>query len=74
LASGKPPKVHLTVRPREWWEAKFTNAGCVKDENAFRVFQQYGPDRKEISPHFFPFTCHSKLSQRTMISPLDKPR
>eukprot|EP00240_Pyramimonas_obovata_P004220 CAMPEP_0118922598 /NCGR_PEP_ID=MMETSP1169-20130426/1476_1 /TAXON_ID=36882 /ORGANISM="Pyramimonas obovata, Strain CCMP722" /LENGTH=368 /DNA_ID=CAMNT_0006863501 /DNA_START=269 /DNA_END=1375 /DNA_ORIENTATION=+ len=56
---GKPPKVHLTVRPREWWEERFTKAGCVKDEEAFKLFQRYGPDGKEISPHFFPFKCNS---------------
>lgn len=39
---GRPPKVHLTVRPREWWERLFEEAGCVRNEEAYRKFQQFG--------------------------------
>ena len=55
---GKPPKVHLTVRPREWWEALFVKAGCTRDEEAFKQFQQHDAKGAEISPRFFPFLCH----------------
>uniref|UniRef100_A0A7R9XNI0 Methyltransferase type 11 domain-containing protein n=1 Tax=Polyblepharides amylifera TaxID=1486889 RepID=A0A7R9XNI0_9CHLO len=55
---GRPPKVHLTVRPREWWEGKFREAGCKRDEVAFKLFQKYGTNGEEISPRFFPFNCN----------------
>jgi len=54
----RPPKVHLTVRPREWWEERFRIAGCVKDQATFISFQKYDTKGEEMSPHFFPFMCH----------------
>jgi len=54
---GKPPKVHLCVRPREWWESIFELAGCKKNEEAFKHFQQYDKKGKPVAPHFFIYTC-----------------
>jgi len=53
------PQVHLTVRPREWWEERFRAAGCVRDEDTFRALQTYEADGvTEQSPRIFPFICH----------------
>mmetsp|Transcript_23052 Transcript_23052/g.57909 ORF Transcript_23052/g.57909 Transcript_23052/m.57909 type:complete len:415 (+) Transcript_23052:279-1523(+) len=54
---GRPPKVHLTVRPREWWERLFEEAGCVRNEEAYRKFQQFDKKGKPVSPHFFIYVC-----------------
>uniref|UniRef100_A0A061S1W0 Methyltransferase type 11 domain-containing protein n=1 Tax=Tetraselmis sp. GSL018 TaxID=582737 RepID=A0A061S1W0_9CHLO len=54
---GRPPKVHLCVRTRDWWERLFERAGCARNEDAFRRFQQYDKAGRPISPHFFIYTC-----------------
>jgi len=59
IRKGLPPKVHLTVRPREFWEELFRGAGCRFHARAFEAFQRYDPKTAQaISPHFFPFVCH----------------
>jgi hypothetical protein len=64
--SPRTVQVHLTVRPRAWWEERFRIAGCVRDEDTFRALQTYDIDGvTELSPRIFPFLCHLPPSPAT---------
>ena len=55
-----PTKVHLTVRPREWWEKLFIDAGCEVNKANLRAFDEYDESRYGTRPNFFSFTCDKK--------------
>ena len=56
-------QVHLCVRPRPWWENLFEKAGCVRNEEAYEKFQQYGD-------HPAPRPCVSFISSSSVELPL----
>jgi len=50
--------VHVTVKPRRWWEDKFKEHGCVRNEEVFHVMQE-----KNQEPWVFPFRCDKSAPQ-----------
>ena len=67
----EPPNVHVTVKPREWWEEQFnTHAGCTVDKAALSALDEDLQAKKAngITVHrydkasFFAFSCPSDCS------------
>ena len=55
-----PTKVHLTVRPREWWEKLFIEAGCEVNKANLAAFEQYDETKFGTRPNFFSFKCEKR--------------
>ena len=60
-----PTKVHLTVRPREWWEKLFVEAGCEVNRANLRKFEEYDEARYGTRPNFFSFTCAKRNNKNS---------
>ena len=64
------PKIHVTVKPRKWWDAKFAAAGCLVNHNLRAQFQGDG-GRRYPKVTFFPYICHSDDAEAAALHTAD---